>query len=128
MWYLFGTYLGRQDIFQSLLFFHRPIYPWKPRKRGGGGGGGRGNRRCTDSTGAVIPCANDGGDAGCFDQNGIRIPGCIGSGSEVYSKSVDTTFNSLLFHYSIAKKSDIYGAFMLCPSLAITYLLSLKPY
>jgi len=62
------------------ISYSRPIYPWKPRKRGGGGGGGRGNRRCTDSTGAVIPCANDGGDAGCFDQNGIRIPGCIGSG------------------------------------------------
>ena len=51
----------------------RPIYPWKPRKNKGGRGRGRGgNRRCTDSTGAIIPCADDNN---CFDNNGVRIPG-----------------------------------------------------
>ena len=64
----------------------------------------------------MIPCANDGGDSGCFDQNGIRIPGCIGSGSEAYSKIVDTTLNSLLFHYSVAENlTYIYGGLKFGP-------------
>ena len=50
------------------------MYPWKPRKnKNSGRGRGRGNR-CTDSSGAIIPCQDD---AGCFDTNGIRIPGKV---------------------------------------------------
>lgn len=57
------------------ISYSRPIYPWKPRKNKNRGRGRNGGR-CTDSTGAIIPCAND---ASCFDENGIRIPGCIGN-------------------------------------------------
>lgn len=58
------------------ISYSRPIYPWKPRRRGGGGdSGGRGGR-CTDVNGNIVPCGGDN----CFDENGIRIPGCSGGG------------------------------------------------
>ena len=57
------------------ISYSRPIYPWKPRKNKNRGRG-RNSGRCTDSSGAIIPCAND---SSCFDDNGIRIPGCIGN-------------------------------------------------
>ena len=58
------------------ISYSRPIYPWKPRKNKNRGRG-RNRGRCTDSTGAIVPCADD---SNCFDENGIRIPGCIGRG------------------------------------------------
>ena len=58
------------------ISYSRPIYPWKPRKNRPDRGRGRGRGRCTDASGAVVPCA-DAGD-NCFDANGVRIPGCIG--------------------------------------------------
>jgi len=59
------------------ISYSRPVYPWKPRKnKNTGRGRGRGgSNRCTDTSGAIIPCADD---SSCFDSNGIRIPGCQG--------------------------------------------------
>lgn len=58
--------------------YSKPVYPWKPRKNKPDTN--RGNRRCTDTNGVVIPCSEGGNRGGnsCFDVNGVRIAGCRG--------------------------------------------------
>ena len=65
-------FFAKKQIETSIQSHVPSLFPGCQGGNNDGKDGRGGSYRCTDTSGAIIPCADD---SSCFDSNGIRIPG-----------------------------------------------------